>query len=166
MRPAPLGLRRYAFEVLGCGAWRCLCLRGRGGSLRGRFFRLPRGLTLQNPQTGVSAAALDIAARIRWSCSVLVGSSCCRILSNISAAIGLSEGLVVGVMSRRSVSVFVCLRWCIRLYRQLCESLLACRSLSGSGQVGLVTPNPFCRHPRGMRYRFGGSCEPETPVQP
>ena len=166
MRTAPLGLRQYAYRGsrLRRVAW--LYLRGRGGSLTVRFLRLPRGLTLQNPQTGVSAAALDIAARIRWSCSVLVGSSCCRILSNISAAVGLSEGLVVGVMSRRSVSVFVCLRWCIRLYRQLCESLLACRSLSGSGQVGLVTPNPFCRHPRGMRCRFGGSCEPETPVQP
>ena len=146
MRPAPLGLRRYAFEVLGGGAWRCLCLRGRRGSLRGRFLRLPRGLTLRNPQTGVSAAALDIAARIRWSCSVLVGSSCCRILSNISAAVGLSvvnsEGLVICVMSLLSVSVLVGLRWYIRLYRYLCGSLLPCRSQRGSGQVGLVTPNP------------------------
>jgi hypothetical protein len=164
MRPAPLGLRRYAFEVLGCGAWRYLCLRGRGGSLRGRFLRLPRGLTLRNPQTGDSLAARDIAARIRRSCSDSVGSSCSRSLSNISVAVGVSEGLVIVVMSRRSVFVFVDLRWCIRLYRQPCWSFLACRSLSGSGQVGLVTPNPFCRHPRGMRYRFGGSCEPETPI--
>ena len=98
----------------------------------------------------------NISARILVSRSVPVGGSFSRIFSNISAAEPLSvvdsEGLVICVMSVLSDFVLVCLRWYLRLYQYLCKSLCPCRSLSGCGQVGLVTAQPLiCRHLHGMR---------------